>query len=66
MFNRRRFKQRLFLQDRLSIWANQVREQAAKLPPGVEKDTLLKKARQADTASELNDWANPAGLLSPK
>jgi hypothetical protein len=66
MFNRRRFKQRLSLQDRLSIWANQVREQAAKLPPGVEKDTLLKKARQADTASELNDWANPAGLLSPK
>jgi hypothetical protein len=63
---RRRFEQNLSLQDRLSIWAKQVREQAAKLPPGIEKEVLLKKARQADTASHLNDWANSPGLRASR
>jgi hypothetical protein len=66
MTKRRRFKQQLSLQDRLSSWAETVREQADKLRPGLERDMLLKKARQADTASHLNEWANSAGLRSPK
>jgi hypothetical protein len=66
MQRRRRFKQLLTLEDRLSAWAKSVREQAQKLPPGPEREALLKKARQADTASHLNDWANSAGLQSPK
>ena len=63
---RRRFKQFLSLQDRLSAWAEQVRVQAAGLPPGPERDALLKKARQADTAAHSDDWANPTGLRPPK
>jgi hypothetical protein len=66
MKHRRRFKQLLTLEDRLSAWAKSVREQAQKLPPGAEREALLKKARQADTASHLNDWANSPGLQSPK
>ena len=66
MLNRRRFKQTLTLQERLLAWANQVRAQAAKLPPGTMRDTLLRKANQADTAAHLNDWANSPGLQPPK
>ena len=54
----RRFKT---LKDRLALYAREVREKAASLPPGVERDVLLKKARQADDASAANDWANTQG-----
>jgi hypothetical protein len=66
MLKRRRFKQKLTLQDRLSAWVTQVHEQASKLPPGPERDALLKKARQADVANHLHDWAKSPGLQSPK
>jgi hypothetical protein len=62
----RRFKQHLSLQDRLSAWANQVREQANKLRPGAEQETLLRKARQADVATHLDKWASSPGLRPPK
>jgi hypothetical protein len=52
--------------DRLTTWANQVRERADSLRPGPERDALLKKASQADTASHLDDWANSPGLQPPK
>src|ERR1700761_5892719 len=55
--NRRRFKQTLSLQDRLQAFAGDVRAKAEALPPGTERDGLLEKARQADTASHLNEWA---------
>ncbi|TGN85130.1 hypothetical protein EOW77_0019990 [Bradyrhizobium yuanmingense] len=66
MFKRRRFKQQLTLEDRLSAWVQQVREQASKLPPGPERDALLKKARQADVANHLNDWVKSPELQPPK
>jgi hypothetical protein len=60
------FKQTKSLHDRLRIFADDVRARAAKLPPGVERDALLKKARQADTASHLDEWVNSTGLQLPK
>ena len=63
---RRRFKQTLSLQDRLAAWATEVREQADALPPGPERDALLKKVSRADAASHLQDWANSPGLQPPK
>jgi hypothetical protein len=63
---RRHFKHHLTLQERLSAWADEVREQANKLRPGPEKDTLLRKARQADTASHIDEWMNSPGLQPPK
>jgi hypothetical protein len=63
---RRRLKQNISLRDRLAAWAKQVREQANSLPPGPERDALLKKAQQADTASRLEDWANSSGLQPPR
>ena len=63
---RRRFRQKPSLQDRLAIFAKAAREKALLLPPGAEKDELLRKASQADTAVHLNEWANSPGLQPPK
>jgi hypothetical protein len=51
----RRSKQTISLKDRLTAFANEAREKALLLPPGIEKDDLLRKARQADTASHLDE-----------
>jgi hypothetical protein len=66
MQKRRRFKQSTALKDRLASFAKEARESASKLPAGAEKDNMLRKARQADTASHLDDWANSPGLEPPK
>jgi hypothetical protein len=66
MTERRRFKQFLPLQERLALWAAETLKLANKLPPGPKRDELIRKARQADTASHLDDWANSSGLQSPK
>jgi hypothetical protein len=63
---RRRFTQKLSLTDRLKLFARAAREKASLLPPGAEKDELLRKARQADTTAHLDDWVNSPGLQPPK
>ncbi len=63
---RRRFKQTVSLKERLASFAKEVREKASELRPGPEQDALLKKARQADTAAHLDEWANSPGLQPPK
>jgi hypothetical protein len=65
MVKRLRFKQ-VSLKDRLSASAGKVRKQADQLPPGFERDALLKKAGQADVAAHLDDWANSPGLRPPR
>ena len=62
---RRRFKQSIPFKERLATWAADVRAEAAKLTPGPEQQMLLKRARQADTAAHLDDWANSTGLQPP-
>ena len=66
MQQRRRFKQTVSLQDRISSFAETARKVAALLPPGAERDVLLRKARQADTAANLTDWVKSPGLQPPK
>jgi len=63
---RRRFKQVLPFKDRLAAWAQTIRKQADQLEPGFERDALLKRARQANTAAHLDDWANSTGLQAPR
>jgi hypothetical protein len=60
--SRNRVQQSTSLTDRLAAWAKGVRDQADRLPPGPERDELIKKARQADTAAHLDNWANSSGL----
>ena len=45
------------LEERLAQEAQRLREKAKSLPP-VERQRLLRKARQAEAASHVNDWLN--------
>jgi hypothetical protein len=62
---RRRFKQTGTLKDRLTEWAEGLRNRAQQLEPGPQREDLLKKARQAETRAHLGDWANSPGLKPP-
>jgi hypothetical protein len=66
MQRRRRIKQTLSLNDRLKIFSDQLKAQASRLRPGPEQDALFKKARIAETASHIDEWANSPGLQPPK
>lgn len=66
MVKRRHLQESNPLKERLVSFADDVRRQALQLPPGPEKEQLLRKARQADTAAHLDDWANSSGLRSPE
>jgi hypothetical protein len=66
MQRRRRFKQTVCLEQSLAQEAERLREQAKKLPPGSERETLLRKARQADTGSHLSEWLTSPGLRPPE
>jgi hypothetical protein len=66
MLKRRRFKQiEKTLNDRLVAFAKEAREKAMVLS-GRERHTLLRKARQADTAAHIDEWVNSPGLQPPK
>ena len=65
MLRRRRQQQTISFKDRLAHWAEAIREQAARLPPGPERDEMIKRASQADIAAHLDDWANSPGLRPP-
>jgi hypothetical protein len=61
----RRPRQFLSLKDRLALYAEEVRKKAARLPPGIERDALLEKARQADEASALKGRTSVRGARPP-
>jgi hypothetical protein len=54
------------LQDRIASFIREIREKASRLPPGKEKDDLLRRIRLADTASDLSDWFNSPRLQPRK
>lgn len=64
MQRRNRAKQTTSLEDRLAAFAKDVREQALQLPPGPERDALLKKAEQAE-AVHPSDWTSSRELRPP-
>jgi hypothetical protein len=66
MMKRRRFKQTESLRDRLHAWAKRVRSEAETLPRDADRDTTVKKTRQANVTLHLEDWANSPGLQPPK
>jgi len=64
---RRRVKHTLTFEERLGEEAKKFKEAAEREPPGsVSRDLLLRRARQAETASRMNDWLSSPGLRSPK
>ncbi len=52
--------------DRLLEEAERDRERAEALPLGAEREALLKKARQLETAAHIDEWLSSPGLQPPK
>jgi len=62
MTRRNRRKQTISFEQRLSQAARAAREAATQLPAGQERDALIRKARQAETAASINEWLTSSGL----
>jgi len=46
--------------------AQRAREQAEGLPHGPEREALMRKARQLETALHINEWVTSPGLQAPR
>jgi len=66
MPERRRFKQTKALEERLKVEADQLRQQADMLPPGDSREAALRKAREAERASQMTDWLTSPSLQPSK
>jgi hypothetical protein len=62
---RRRFKNTLTLPDRLAKEAERFRQEANTKSPGQERDDLLRKAHQAETAAHM-DLSSPGLKVRPR
>ena len=58
-------KQTKSLQERIAEFAAEARQEAAGMPDGPEREKVLKKVQQAETASEIEGWASSPGLQAP-
>ena len=63
---RRRFRQTEPLEARLAEEAKRLREEAKLLPPGAQRDELIRKAREAETGSHMTEWLTSPGLRPPE
>jgi hypothetical protein len=63
---RRRFKDIMSFPDDLTEEAERLRAEAEKLPPGMERHDLERKARQAETAAHIDEWLESPGLRPPE
>jgi hypothetical protein len=52
--------------ERLAAEAQRLKEQAKSLPAGRDRETLLRKARQSETAAHINGWLMSPGLTPPR
>jgi hypothetical protein len=46
--------------------SEEAKRHAEKLPQGKERDALVRKARQLESASHLNQWLSSPGLRPPR
>ncbi|MCP3392050.1 hypothetical protein NLM27_24985 [Bradyrhizobium sp. CCGB12] len=64
--HRRRIKQTRSLEERMAEQADKLKDKASQLPAGAERESLLKRARVAETGAHLVDWIQSPGLQPPK
>ena len=65
MLKRRRFKQTSSLTERLVEDVEQLKQQLATLPPGPERDLIVRRIRQNETAAHIDEWLRSPGLQPP-
>jgi hypothetical protein len=62
---RRPVQQAVPFELRLEEHAKRLRQEAASTPSGVEREEIIRKARQAETASHIHQWVSSKGLRPP-
>lgn len=62
----RTLKQRTTPEEHLVQEAERAKAEAQTLPAGEERDLLLKKAQQAETAARIYKWIDSPGLRPPR
>lgn len=66
MNRRRRIKHKATFAERLAEEANRLKELAGRTPQGPDRDLILRKVRQVETALHINEWAVSPGLQPPR
>ena len=61
---RRRFNQTTPSDEHLEEQAMRLRKEA--IPPGVEREKLVRQARKAEAAARIQEWLSSPGLQPPK
>jgi hypothetical protein len=54
------------LELRLAEEAKDLRAKAKLLRPGAEREAIIRKARQAETGSQMSEWLRSPGLQPPE
>ena len=62
----RRSKQTTSIYQRLNDEALRLRQEARDAPPGAERDELVRKARQAENAFQIQDLLKTPGSQPPR
>lgn len=67
MTRRPRTVHKATFEERLADEARRFKEAAEReLPDSMARELLLRRARQAETASHMHEWLSSPGLTSPK
>jgi len=66
MQRRRHSKHTQSLEERLAEDAIRLREEAKGTPPGIERERLIRKARQCESGAYMSEWLRSPGLQPPK
>jgi hypothetical protein len=66
VMQRRSFKPSAPLNHRLEEQAKRLRKEARGTPPGVEREKLIRLARQAETTAHIEEWLTSPGLQAPR
>jgi hypothetical protein len=66
MRQRHSFKETFPLDQRLAEEALRLRKEARGTPAGVERERLIRRARQAETAAKVQQWLSSHGLQPPQ
>jgi hypothetical protein len=65
VIRRKRIRHKASFRERLLKSAREAREAAELLPPGKARDQLLCKARDSETAANIDEWISSSGLRPP-
>jgi len=66
MVMRRRVKHETSFEARLLQHAQQARAAAHLLPPGKQREQLLRQARASEMAAQIDRWISSPGLRAPE